>query len=67
MEPEQENGLLLETVVEPLSREASIVLEQQEPTDGMAEVPDPTQTPPVVIVDDSVIENIGKDMLTCTC
>jgi hypothetical protein len=46
-----------------LSREASIVLEQQ-PADGMVvnmtEIPDPAQTPPVVMVDDAILHNFGK-------
>ncbi|CAB3994329.1 Hypothetical predicted protein [Paramuricea clavata] len=60
VEPEKEDGPLLETVAQPLSREASIVLEQQ-PADGMVasmtEIPDPAQTPPVVIVDDAILNN----------
>ena len=66
MEPEKDDGPLLEAVAQPLSREASVVLEQP-PADGVAasttEIPDPTQTPPpAVMLDGTMLETIGKNL-----
>ncbi|XP_028395496.1 coiled-coil domain-containing protein 96-like [Dendronephthya gigantea] len=66
--PEQEDGPPVETVAQPLSREASVVSERKSADGdvvGSKEIPDPTQTPPppAVMVDGTTIDEIDNTQI----